>query len=155
MHLFELYRTNTEQNQSDAGLQKVNGIFSIAFQIKANGQNLNTKTMLKSFQTEKSSLVFLHRFILGEDARIKEDDNEFIVYLNLEYGYSSMLTYISRNLEKFTKSNKIGQLQGNDVAAILNNLESNSQLWAHGFELALRWCNILKYAGVNLTTTTC
>ena len=118
------------------------GILTIFFVLKVNGQPYHREVQIRSLNIDKNPLIQLCIFDNSEIAKMTGKDNEFIVHLNIEYVYSAILTHISKNVENYFNNTKIGTLSRDDLCCILRNLPDSSFHQDLGVSFTIQWGNI-------------
>lgn len=117
------------------------GIITIYYAIKVNDNLLNNQFQIKSMNLESSHSLVLKSFNLTKDKNIFEGQTEFIVYLNIEFIHSAILTHVLQNLALYHNSQDVLQLNLQELQTILQNSKKVDQDLINIAELIIFYCD--------------
>ena len=119
-------------------LLDTNGILTLYYNLKANGKLVYNNTQIKSFNPQKSNDMLLAQFRFTE-LDVTSNHNEFIVFLNLDFVYSTILTHVGKNIELYFQSQHLTSITAFDIYAMLNTISDHPLAQECAIQLVMKW----------------
>ena len=115
-----------------------NGILTLYFNLKVNGKLVYNNIQIKCLNPKKSNDMLLASFRFAE-LDISANNNEFIVFLNVDFVYSTILTHASKNIELYFHLQYLTSMTTFDICAILNTISDHPLAHESAIQLLMKW----------------